>query len=40
VLGEINNSFFKEGIMIKFVNNKNKTLEDLFLKLTEGNEII
>ena len=40
VLGEINNSFFKEGIMIKIVNNKNKTLEDLFLKLTEGNEII
>jgi len=40
VLGEINNSFFKEGIMIKIVNNKNKTLEDLFLRLTEGNEII
>jgi ABC-2 type transport system ATP-binding protein len=40
VLGEMNNSFFKEGIMIKFVNNKNKTLEDLFLRLTEGNEII
>lgn len=39
-LGEINNSFFKEGIMIKIVNNKNKTLEDLFLRLTEGNEII
>lgn len=39
-LVEINNSFFKEGIMIKFVTNKNKTLEDLFLKLTEGNEII
>ena len=39
-LSEINNSFFKEGLMIKFVNNKNKTLEDLFLRLTEGNEII
>ena len=39
-LSEINNSFFKEGITIKFVNNKNKTLEDLFLRLTEGNEII
>ena len=39
-LVEINNSFFKEGIMIKFVTNKNKTLEDLFLQLTEGNEII
>lgn len=39
-LSEINNSFFKEGLMIKFVTNKNKTLEDLFLRLTEGNEII
>ena len=39
-LGEINNSFFKEGLLIKFVTNKNKTLEDLFLKLTEGNKII
>lgn len=39
-LSEINNSFFKEGLMIKFVNNKNKTLEDLFLRITEGNEII
>jgi ABC-2 type transport system ATP-binding protein len=39
-LSEINNSFFEEGLMIKFVNNKNRTLEDLFLRLTEGNEII
>jgi ABC-2 type transport system ATP-binding protein len=39
-LSEINNSFFKEGLMIKFVNNNNKTLEDLFLRLTEGNKII
>lgn len=39
-LSEINNSFFKEGLMIKFVNNKNNTLEDLFLRLTKGNEII
>jgi ABC-2 type transport system ATP-binding protein len=39
-LSEINKSFFKEGLMIKFVTNKNKTLEDLFLRLTEGNEII
>ena len=39
-LSEINNSFFKEGLMIKFVTNKNKTLEDLFLRLTEGNKII
>ena len=39
-ISEINNSFFKEGLMIKFVTNKNKTLEDLFLKLTEGNKII
>lgn len=38
-LGEINNSFFKEGIMITYVTNKNRTLEDLFLRLTEGNEI-
>lgn len=38
-LGEINNSFFKEGIMITYVMNKNRTLEDLFLRLTEGNEI-
>ena len=39
-LSEINNSFFKEGLMIKFVTNKNKTLEDLFLRLTDGNQII
>lgn len=39
-LGEINSSFFKEGLTIKFVTNKNKTLEDLFLRLTEGNKII
>lgn len=39
-LGEINNSFFKEGLNIKFVTNKNKSLEDLFLRLTEGNKII
>ena len=39
-ISEINNSFFKKGLMIKFVANKNKTLEDLFLRLTEGNEII
>lgn len=39
-LSEINKSFFKEGLMIKFVTNKNKTLEDLFLRLTEGNKII
>jgi ABC-2 type transport system ATP-binding protein len=39
ILGEINNSFFKEGLMITYVTNKNKTLEDLFLRLTEGNEI-
>ncbi|WP_160688749.1 ABC transporter ATP-binding protein [Clostridium sp. C2-6-12] len=38
-LGEINNSFFKEGLMITYVTNKNRTLEDLFLRLTEGNEI-
>lgn len=38
-LGQINNSFFKEGIMITYVKNKNRTLEDLFLRLTEGNEI-
>lgn len=39
-LEEINSSFIQEGLMIKFVNTSQKTLEDLFLTLTEGNSII
>ena len=39
-LEEINSSFILEGLMIKFVNTNQKTLEDLFLSLTEGNNII
>ena len=38
-LAEINTSFLKEGLKLKFVDNKHKTLEDLFLNLTEGNKI-
>ncbi len=37
---EINASFFKAGLMLKFVDNKHKTLEDLFLSLTENNKIV
>ena len=39
-LPEINASFLKEGIMLSFVDNKHKTLEDLFLDITEGANII
>ncbi|RII33595.1 ABC transporter ATP-binding protein [Clostridium chromiireducens] len=39
-LEEINSSFIKEGLRIKFVNANQKTLEDLFLNLTEGNSVI
>lgn len=39
-LEEINSSFIQEGVMIKFVNTNQKTLEDLFLTLTEGNAVI
>ena len=38
-LTEINSSFLREGLKLKFVDNKHKTLEDLFLNLTEGNKI-
>lgn len=40
ILSQINKSFLEEGLMLKFVDNKHKTLEDLFLNLTEGNKII
>ena len=39
-LEEINSSFIKEGLKIKFVNTNQKTLEDLFLTLTEGNSVV
>ncbi|MFW2487941.1 ABC transporter ATP-binding protein [Clostridium chromiireducens] len=39
-LEEINSSFIKEGLRIKFVNANQKTLEDLFLNLTESNSVI
>ena len=39
-LPEINASFLKEGLRLSFVDNKHKTLEDLFLDITEGANII
>lgn len=39
-LQDINSYFISKGIKIKYVDNKNKTLEDLFLSLTEGNQIV
>lgn len=38
-LMEINSTFLKEGLQLKFVENKHKTLEDLFLSLTENHKI-
>lgn len=40
VIENINSSIIREGLKIKFVERKPKTLEELFLKLTEGNQII
>ncbi|MBC8059201.1 MAG: ABC transporter ATP-binding protein [Clostridiaceae bacterium] len=40
MLPEINASFLKGGLRLKFVDNKHKTLEDLFLDITEGANII
>lgn len=37
---KINYSFIEEGIAIKFVSINQKTLEDLFLSLTESNSIV
>ncbi|MBE6089649.1 MAG: ABC transporter ATP-binding protein [Clostridium beijerinckii] len=37
---KINSSFIEEGIVIKFVSVNQKTLEDLFLSLTESNSIV
>ncbi|WP_270566989.1 ABC transporter ATP-binding protein [Clostridium beijerinckii] len=37
---KINSSFIEEGIAIKFVSINQKTLEDLFLSLTESNSIV
>lgn len=39
-LEEINKYFIKSGLNLKYVDNKHKTLEELFLNLTEGNKII
>ncbi|MBV7272034.1 ABC transporter ATP-binding protein [Clostridiaceae bacterium UIB06] len=39
-LPEINKSFVENNLMLKFVDSKHKSLEDLFLTLTEGNEIV
>ena len=35
----INNMLFEAGITIKFVENKKRTLEDLFLNLTDKHKI-
>lgn len=37
---DINSCFIEHGLKIKYVDTKHKTLEDLFLSLTEGNQII
>ncbi|WP_238858787.1 MULTISPECIES: ABC transporter ATP-binding protein [unclassified Clostridium] len=37
---KINSSFIEEGIAIKFVSINQRTLEDLFLSLTESNSIV
>jgi ABC-2 type transport system ATP-binding protein len=39
-LPDINLSFIKEGFELKFVDNKHKTLEDMFLNLTGGETVI
>ncbi len=39
-LTDINESFLREGLKLKFVDNKHKTLEDLFLNITEDTKII
>lgn len=36
-VAEINASFIKEGLKLKFVDNKRKNLEELFLNITEEN---
>lgn len=40
MLPSINSSFIEAGLMLQFVNTNQKTLEDLFLTLTEGDTII
>jgi len=40
LLSEINLSFIKEGLNLLFVENKHRTLEDLFLDLTGGETVI
>lgn len=39
-LEEINSYFLKHGLLLKYVDKKHKTLEDLFLSLTKQSEII
>lgn len=39
-LEEINSCFLKQGLLIKYVDKKHETLEDLFLSLTKQSEII
>ncbi|WP_026881806.1 ABC transporter ATP-binding protein [Clostridium akagii] len=36
IISEINASFIREGLKLKFVDNRHKTLEDLFLNITEN----
>jgi ABC-2 type transport system ATP-binding protein len=40
LLPEINLSFMRSGLILRFVDNKHRTLEDLFLDLTGGETII
>ena len=39
-LENINKGFITDGIDIRFCRSKEHTLEDLFLELTEGDEIV
>lgn len=39
VLSEINKTFFQSGLEIEYVENKKRTLEDLFLTLTDKHKI-
>lgn len=40
ILEKINSSMINEGLQLKYTDKKNKTLEELFLSLTEGSKII
>ncbi|WP_425448857.1 ABC transporter ATP-binding protein [Dethiothermospora halolimnae] len=39
LIKDINRTFFKENVGVKYVYNQQKSLEELFLEITEGDEI-